>query len=153
MAELQPGESNGHREIRAKVRLDFKGVGKSGRFLFGGKAVEKVAEEAREHQVAMLRNVPIQGIQINDLDLSMDIYTIHDDIENHDVAFAPVIMDVSADTLEDLVRFIARDDFRKVEIISPAALNFYKTEMERLLFSVSREFKQMRENLERKYNR
>lgn len=153
MAVLQPGEGNGDKGIRAKVRLDFKGVGKSGRFLFGGKTTEKAAEEAREHQITMLRNVPIQGIQINDLDLSTDIYTIKDEFENHDVSYAPVILDVSADTLEDLVRFIAREDFRKIEIISPPTISLYRTEMERLLFSVAREFKNMRESLERKLNK
>ncbi|MCL6559859.1 MAG: hypothetical protein K6U74_13900, partial [Firmicutes bacterium] len=101
---------------------------------------------------SLLRYVPIQGIHIEDVDLSLDIYTVYDDVNNQEVAYAPVVLQLTADTLEDLVRFVARDDFRKIEIIAPPALSLNKHEVERLMFRVFEEFKKYRQHLERKYN-
>ncbi|NMA52867.1 MAG: hypothetical protein GX949_07685, partial [Peptococcaceae bacterium] len=92
--------------ILFKVRLDFKSNGKPGRLLFGGKTSEKTAEELREQQMAIFRNVPIQGIQIMDIDISTDIYTMYDELENTDAAYAPMVLTVKADNLECIVRFI-----------------------------------------------
>lgn len=152
MTNYQPVEGTGDRNIKVKIRLDFKGVGKPGRFLFGGKPTEKAAEEAREQQVAMFRNVPLQGIHIEDIDMSTEVYTVYDDMNNTEVAFAPVILQISAETLEDIVKFIAREDFRKIEVISPQVLSLQKYEMERLMFRMAEEFKGFRAYLERKYN-
>lgn len=152
MAGFAPGESPGDKDIRVKVRLDFKGIGRPGRLFFGGKTTDKAAEEAREQQVALLRNVPIQGIQINDVDLSLDIYTVYDDVNNTEVAYAPIVLELTVETIEDLVRFVARDEFRKIEILSPATLSLNKYEAERLMFRIAEEFRQYRSHLERKYN-
>jgi len=141
-----------HRPLRVKVRLDFRGMGKPGRFLFGGKPSDKAAEEIREQQVAIFRNVPIQGIQIEEIDMSSEVYMVHDDVSNAEVAYAPVIMQIRAETLEDVMRFIARDDFRKIEIIDPPNLTLSRYDVERLLFRVAEEMRQYRILLERKYN-
>lgn len=138
--------------IRVKIRLDFKGTGKQSKFFFGGKSIEKLAEETRDHNVSMFRNIPIQGIKIIDIDMGTDVYTVYDDINNTESAFAPVILDVSADSVEDLLKLIARDDFRKIEVTSPATINLNKFDVERLIFKVSEEFKGYRQYLERKYN-
>ncbi|WP_031515227.1 hypothetical protein [Desulfofalx alkaliphila] len=139
-------------KVQAKIRLDFKGIGKPGRLFFGGKNTEKAAEEIRDQQVAMFRNVPIQGIQIEDIDMSTEVYTVYDDINHTEVAYAPVELLVTADTLQDILRFIARDDFRKVEILEPSSMQLSKYEIERLLFRVSQEMRNYRDYLERKYN-
>ncbi|HHW42953.1 MAG TPA: hypothetical protein GXX25_03925 [Desulfotomaculum sp.] len=146
------GENSTERDIRAKVRLDFKGVGRPGRLFFGGKSTEKAAEEMREQQAAMLRNIPVQGIHILDVDLSLELYTIYDDVNNQEVAYAPAVLELIADTIEDPVRFAAREEFRKIEIISPAAISLQKVELERLMFRVAEEVRKYRQNLERKYN-
>ncbi|MQL51618.1 hypothetical protein GFC01_04950 [Desulfofundulus thermobenzoicus] len=146
------GENSTERDIRAKVRLDFKGVGRPGRLFFGGKSTEKAAEEMREQQAAMLRNIPVQGIHILDVDLSLELYTIYDDVNNQEVAYAPAVLELIADTIEDLVRFAVREEFRKIEIISPAAISLQKVELERLMFRVAEEVRKYRQNLERKYN-
>ncbi|NPV74367.1 MAG: hypothetical protein HPY89_11460 [Pelotomaculum sp.] len=135
-----------------KIRLDFKGTGKPGRFLFGGKPTDKAAEDAREQHVSVFRNVPIQGIQILDIDVSTDVYTVYDDLTNVDVAYAPLILTVKADGLEDIIRFITREDFRKIEILDPAFLTLSHLDVERLLFKVHEEMKEFRSRLERKYN-
>ncbi|GAB6182190.1 hypothetical protein JCM14036_35090 [Desulfotomaculum defluvii] len=142
-----------YRPLRVKVRLDFKGVGKPGRFLFGGKPGDKAAEDLREQQVAVFRNVPIQGIQVEEIDMSAEVYVVQDEFTNSEVAYAPVIIQLRAETLEDVVRFIARDDFRKIEIIDPPNLALTKYDVERLLFRVAEEMRSYRTILERKFNR
>ena len=137
--------------IKVRIRLDYKGVNKPGKFFFGGKNTEDVAEEVRSQQVGMLRNVPLQGISIEDVDLSREVYSVYDEIINAQVAFAPVVLTVSADSLEDVVRFIAREEFRKIEIIEPDYMVLSKIDIERVLFRVSEELRGYRVLLERKF--
>ncbi|KAF1086483.1 hypothetical protein SPSYN_00202 [Sporotomaculum syntrophicum] len=147
MAEFNPDT-----EISVKVRLDFKGQGRPGRFLFGGKPVDRAAEEVREQQVALLRNVPIQGIHIDDIDTSIEVYTVWDDENEVNVAYAPVIITVTADNIEDLLRFIVRESFCKIEVIEPASIVMSRYDLERFLFKVSKEMKNYVARLERKHN-
>jgi hypothetical protein len=138
--------------ILFKVRLDFKSNGKPGRLLFGGKPSEKAAEEVREQQVAVFRNIPLQGIQIIDIDVSTDVYSVYDEIANTYIAYAPLVLTIKADDLENIVRFITREDFRKIEILDPASINLSHADLERLLFRVHEEMKEYRLRLEKKYN-
>lgn len=138
--------------VRVRIRLDYKGLQKPGKFFFGGKDTEEVAEETREQQVNMLRNVPLQGITIEEVDMSGDVYSVYDELVNAQVAYAPVVLTVRADGLEDVVRFIARDEFRKVEVLEPECIEMNKTDIERILFRVSEEYRGYRILLERKYN-
>lgn len=140
------------RTIRAKIRIDFKGNAKPGKFFFGGKSVEKMAEEAREQNVAIFRNIPLQGISILDIDIGTEVYSFFDDISNTETAYAPVILDVAADSVEDLLKLVAREDFRKIDIISPPVINMDRFDVERVLFRVAEELKGYRSLLERKYN-
>lgn len=135
-----------------KVRLDFKSNGRPGRLLFGGKPSDKAAEEVREQQVAVFRNIPLQGIQIIDIDVSTDVYSVYDEITNTYAAYAPLVLTVRADNLENIIRFIAREDFRKIEILDPASINLSHSDIERLLFRVHEEMKDYKLRLEKKYN-
>ncbi|MFZ5632710.1 MAG: hypothetical protein ACOY40_07655 [Bacillota bacterium] len=147
------GQNTPHdRTIRAKIRLDFKGTAKPGRLFFKGKSIERLAEEAREHNVAVFRNIPLQGVYILDVDMGTEVYTVYDDVNNTDTAYAPVVLDVAADSVEDLLKLVAREDFRKIEVVSPGELSLGKVEVERLLFRMAEEIKLYRTNLERKYN-
>ena len=152
MAGYQSDEMPGDKEIRVKVRLDFKGTAKPGRFIFGGKPIEKVAEETREQHMAMFRNVPMQGIHIGNIDMGLEVYTVYDDVNNIEVAYAPVILEILADSLEDLLKFVAREDFRKIEVMTPGSLELQRYDLERLLFRVSEEIKSFKNHMERKYN-
>lgn len=138
--------------IRVKIRFDYRGFQKPGKFFFGGKNTEEVAEEIREQQVGMLRNVPLQGINIEEVDMSSDVYTVYDEFVNAEVAFAPVILTVTADSLEDVIRFIAREEFRKIEILQPDNMILNKIDIERVLFRVSEELRGYRLLLEKKYS-
>jgi len=150
---IQSGDGIGDRNgILVKVRLDFKGTGKTGRFFFGGKNVDKAAEEYREQQLAVFRNVPMQGIHIIDIDVSTEVYTVFDDITNTEVAYAPLVLTIKADSLENIIRFIAREDFRKIEVLDPASISLSHSDIERILFRIYEEMKDFRLWLERKYN-
>lgn len=143
---------DGRDGLLVKIRLDFKGAGRPGRFLFGGKPTDKAAEEAREQQVAIFRNVPIQGIQIVDIDVSTEVYTVYDELTNNENAYAPLVLTIKADGLENVIRFISREDFRKIEVLDPAYISFGHSDIERLLFKVHEEIKDFKSRLERKYN-
>ncbi|MEG6616258.1 hypothetical protein V6C27_07450 [Peptococcaceae bacterium 1198_IL3148] len=148
---INDGE-NLYGRVLARIRMDFKGIGKPGKLFFGGKDTEKVAEEIRDQQVAVFRNVPIQGISIEDIEMNTEVYTMYDEINHIEVAFAPVSMVISADTLQDILRFVAREEFRKIEILEPASIHLSKHDIERLFFRMSEEMKATRQYMERKYN-
>ena len=152
MVKIKVGEEVIRSNLLVKIRLDYRGQTKPSRFLFNNKSTEKVAEEIREQKVAMLRNVPLQGVKITDIDLSADIYTVTDEKTGDDVAYAPVTISVHADTIEDLSKIILQEEFRKIEIVEPDHVILNKTELERLLFKMKDELSNYKELLERKYN-
>lgn len=149
---MQAGVSLVDRDIKVRIRLDFKGTNKPGRLLFGGKTVEKAAEEVREQQVALFRNVPMQGLHIEDIDMSNEIYTVIDEVTNVEVAYAPVVLTITADALDDVARFITRDDIRRVEVLEPGSITLNRYDLERLMFRIYEEMRSYRLQLERKYN-
>ncbi len=139
-----------NRPLHLRIRLDFKGQPQN-RFFFGGKTSEKIAEETREKQVALMRNVPFQGITINNIDTGVEIYTIHDENSSEESAFAPAYIELTADNIEDIIRFVVKDEFRKVEIIEPQEIVLSKQDLERVIFKVNEEMRSYRNSLERKF--
>lgn len=129
--------------IKIKMRFDYKGQVKNSK-LFGNKQPEQLAEENREHKVTMLRNIPMQGISIVDIDMSMDVYSVIDEISGKKIAFAPVVITLVADGLENAIRFAAQEEFRTVQVVEPDALNFTAGDTEKLLFRVSQEIMDFR---------
>ncbi len=123
-------------KLRFKVRFDYKGKPKPARFFFGAKKTEEVAHEIREQQVALWRNIPLQGIYVEDIDVG-DMYSIYDEEMEEEIAFAPLELLVNADSLEDLLCFIIRDEFRKIEILHPQSIMLNSKETEKLLFKIN----------------
>lgn len=139
-------------KLKAKIRLDYKGVNKPSKFLFGGKSTDQAAEEMRDQQVALLRNVPLQGIRVEDVDMSLDLYTVYDEVQNLQISYAPVVLTVEADSLEDIVKFVAREEFRKIELLEPDNIVLSRMDTERILFRLSEEMRSYRMQLERKFH-
>lgn len=125
--------------IRVRIRLDFRGEGKSGRFIFGGKSRDEMAEQVREQEVALLRNVPMQGIVLEDIDLSLDLYIVNesDGRRKREIAYAPVVLTLRLENLDDLLPLIVKPEFRKIEFLSPETLPIHRLDVERLFFRVS----------------
>ncbi len=141
--------------IRVRIRVDFRGESKNGRFFFGGKSKELMAETMREQQVALLRNVPLQGIIIEEVDLSLDVYAVTEENgrRNQEVAYAPIILTLRIENIDDLLPLLIKPEFRKIEFLSPENISLHRLDMERLLFRLSQSFQQELRVLEQKYSR
>ncbi len=134
--ETQTEAKETQKRLKFKVRFDYKGKPKPARFFFGGKKTEDVAQECREQQIARWRNIPFQGINVEDID-PREIYNVYDEEMDEEVAYAPLELLVSADSLEDLLRFIFREEFRRIEILEPSSILLNNKEIEKLLFRIN----------------
>lgn len=139
--------------LRVRIRLDYRGEQRNGRFFFGGKNKEQVAELEREQQVAMLRNVPLQGLILEEVDLSLDVYSVNEARGHrlYDVAYAPILLTIRLENIEDLLPLLLRSEFRKIEFLSPENINIHRLDLERVLYRFSHAFQQEIKVLEQKY--
>lgn len=136
--------------LKFKIRFDYKGKPRPARLFFGGKKNEDVALEIRDQQVALWRNIPLQGLYVDDIELG-EIYNVYDEELDEEVTFAPLEMMVYADCLEDMLRFILREEFRRIEILEPRNIHLTNKETEKLLFKVNelmqqRSYQRQKEN-------
>ncbi|WP_350342472.1 hypothetical protein PRVXT_001711 [Proteinivorax tanatarense] len=129
---------NQSKGIRCKIRLDIPGYNKSGRFLFGVKDGISMAKENRLKEVNMLKNIPFQGVKLERISSSLDIYTLEE--EKGNISYAPIELEVMVDLLEDLLPFITRPDFSKIEILDPSDISLDKAQGERLLTRIGLEY-------------
>lgn len=136
---LKVKEQPVYSRLKFRVRFDYKGKPRPARFFFGGKRTENVAQELRDQQVALWKNVPLQGINIENMDLG-EVYSVYDEEMDEEIAFAPLELVVSSDSLEDLLRFVFREEFRRIEILEPGNLLLSGKEIERLLFKMNELF-------------
>lgn len=124
--------------VRAKVRLDFRGETRPRRFLFGTEDPAQAAERARERQVEVLRNLPLQGVEMEGIDSDSEIYRISTGTgEEEEVAFAPVEFTLKADSIEDLIPFTSRQEFRCIKVLEPEEIVLTPYEIERMLYRMS----------------
>ena len=151
MVKIKVDDEIIHSPIRAKIRLDYQAEGKQRSFLFGGKNIERLAEETREQKVAMLRNIPIQGITIEDVDVSLGVYNVFDENTQIETTYAPVLITITSETFEDIVKFVMRSEFRKIEIIEPENMIFSRFDVERILFRINEELHIFKRQFERKF--
>lgn len=136
--------------IKLRLRLDYMSSGKNSRSIFGKKNIEQLAEDVRQNKVALMRNIPVQGIFIEDIDMSQEVYSIYDEINSKSVAFAPVIITILADSIEDAISFTMKDEFRTVQILEPPEIKLTALQIEKLFFKVNEELLNYRNCLERK---
>lgn len=127
-------------KIRAKVRFDYRGKARPPRFFFGGKRSEEAAVDLRQQQEALWHNVPVQGVYIQNI-VAGDIYTVFDDEVDNQVAYAPLELEVLADSLCHLVRFAVRDEFRRIKVMEPAKLDLSIHDMEQVFFQINEQTK------------
>lgn len=133
--EPEPASSLGinlAEKIQVKVRFDYRGTPRPARFFFGGKGSREVAEDLRERKATMWRNVPLQGVQVDDVK-HLDMYTVYETSEEDEISYAPLELLATVDSLEDCLRFVSLAEFRRLQVITPPALTLSGREMERLL--------------------
>ncbi|HEY8343974.1 MAG TPA: hypothetical protein VIL66_02155 [Bacillota bacterium] len=145
MLRVKKGDSWDYSPIRAKIRFDFRGeTGRQsflGALAFGKTKPEEVAESIRQRRVAMLKNLPWQGVALEEIQADQEIYTIPEAEQGERLAYAPVELTVRADSLEDLLPFVLREEFRKIKIIEPEEMVFSNFDMERAIYKMGQEFR------------
>lgn len=127
--------------LKARVRLDYRGRTQPYRLFVGAKKASDVALEHREREIGLLRHIPLQGIRVLDVDTTPEVYEVTDAVTGESVAYAPVIVQVEADSIEDLVRFILREEFRKIEVLEPDEIHLTHYDAERFLYRMGEEMK------------
>ena len=139
--------------VRVKIRMDFRGETGQSRFIFGGKSKEQVADSLREQHVAQLRNVPLQGIWIEEIDMSGEVYLVMetDGRKAREVAYAPIVMSLRVENIDDLLPLLLKSEFRKIEFLSPENVNIHRLDLERFLFRISQSFQQEVKAIEQHY--
>jgi hypothetical protein len=138
------------KSLKVRLRFDYRGEKNGG--LFSRKPSDKVAEEVRERIAALLRNVPRRGIFIEEIDTNLEIYQVIEEDTGKDVAFAPLEMVAYADSIEDIIGFIMRPEFRRIEVLYPDNITLSDKVLERLLYRVNEEFGSFTRALEKRLN-
>jgi len=137
------------RQYKFKIRLDYMSA-KPNKGFFSGKSVEDLAEELRQNKVASLRNVPIQGVIVEDIDMSQEVYILYDEVTSRKQAYAPVTILLSADSVEDILPLVMLDEFRTVQVLEPKIWNLNHLHIEKILFKINEELMEYRKIIERK---
>lgn len=143
MVRGREGDGTAGGPLKARVRLDYQGRSQPYKLFVGAKKAGEVAAENRDREIGLLRNIPLQGIRVLEVDTSPEIYQVADPVTGEDVAFAPVVIQLEADSIEDLVRFILREEFRKIEVLEPEELLLSHYDAERFLYRMGEEMKQL----------
>ncbi|HBF38883.1 MAG TPA: hypothetical protein DDW50_16380 [Firmicutes bacterium] len=127
--------------MKAKIRFDYKAEpGTDRKFFWQHHDIREQAKEIRAKNVALLQNLPFQGLMVEALNLERDVYVALDD-QNQEVAYAPVEMVVQADSIADLMPLTLREEFRKIKVMEPDAMSLTSNDVERFLFRVNEEFR------------
>lgn len=134
--------------IRARLRLDYGVEGRRG--WFGNRHPQREVEEIREEKMALLRNLPLQGLEIEEVDGSAETYTVTNEVTGRQVVYAPVMLNVRAERLEDLLHLAMLEEVRKIEIAEPEEITLRMEEMQHLLFRAAQESRAALRALERK---
>ncbi len=127
--------------VKAKIRLDFKAEDGGRKFFWKRRNLQEAAKILRSRQVSLLRNLPFQGLNVEELNEDGEVYSIPDIVNHGEVAYAPLELTVDADSIEDLMQFTLREEFRKIKILEPDELFLSNGEVERLLFRVNEEYR------------
>ena len=137
-------------KLRMRARFDYAGRERGGRLFFGSKNGEEVAEEIRQRQASLLRNMPIQGILIEEIDMGQEVYSVTDDITGKTTTYAPITVAFYADTIEDAIRFTMKEEFRTIETLGPETLELGKSEIDRILLKANEELANYKSYIQRK---
>lgn len=140
----------GDKRMRLKARFDYRGEEKQGRLFMRGKEGEQVAEEIREQKAILLRNMPIQGVRIEEINTDIEIYTVREENEKRDAAYAPIEFIMETDTIEDLIPLLLKEEFRKIEVVGPNEIVLGKHDVERIIYRINEEMRNYQLFLERR---
>jgi len=127
--------------LKARIRFDFKAEAPSSHFFWRRHDLREAAKKIRNQKVALLRNLPLQGVNVQGLELDYEVYLVPGEGHNGDAAYAPAELVVEADSPEDLIKLTLKEEFRKIRVLEPQELSLSHNEMERLIFKMSEEYR------------
>lgn len=127
--------------VRARIRLDFKAEAGGRKFFWRRCNLREVANTVRSKQVSLLSNLPFQGVNVEDVNVDREVYILSDGENRKETAYAPLELIVEADSIEDLMQFTLREEFRKIKIMEPEQISLTNGDLERLIFKVNEEYR------------
>ena len=72
----------------------------------------------------------------------IELYSVYDEVEETLAVYAPVELRATLDSLEDILRFVCRSEFRRVEFIEPSRISLTNQDLEKLFFRFGEMLKQ-----------
>jgi hypothetical protein len=78
---------------------------------------------------------------VEDFNADRDVYVLSDVENRKETAYAPLELVVEADSVEDLMEFTLREEFRKIKILEPDHISLSNGDLERLIFKVNEEYR------------
>lgn len=127
--------------VKAKIRFDFKANAGSRRFFWQRRDLRETAKTIRHQRLALLRNIPFQGLNVAELNEDFEIYLMPDDNNGREAAYAPAELVVEADSIEDLMPLTLKEEFRKIKLLEPEKLMISNNEMEKFLYKMNTEYR------------
>lgn len=128
--------------VRARIRFDYKAEPGTGRrFFWQRRDLRQIAREIRAKKVSLLRNLPFQGLNVEAFNMEHEIYLLPEDGEHRETAYAPLEMEVEADSIGDLMPLTLMEEFRKIKVLEPEELSLSNVDVERFLFRVNEEYR------------
>lgn len=127
--------------VKARIRLDFKAEAGGRKFFWQRHNLQEAAKAVRSRQVSLLSNLPFQGVNVEDVKVDREVYVLSDVENRKETAYAPLELVVDADSIEDLIQFTLREEFRKIKIMEPDKISLTNGEMEKLIFKVNEEYR------------
>ena len=88
--------------------------------------------------------------------LSYGLYVVSTEAEGrrtYEVAYAPVILTLRIETLDDLLPMLFKPEFRKIDFLSPDSIALHRLDLERLFFRMGQMLQQELKLMEQKYVR
>lgn len=139
LADVPPPASQTKKTLTFTLRYDFKGQSRPPKLFKRGKSAEEVAEETRDRQVEMLQNVPWPGVKVEDVKANFPAYTLQE--EEEDTAFAPAEITITAQSLEEALPLLLREELRLCELTAPEEITLSAAELSRLFVRIREELK------------
>ncbi len=127
--------------VKARIRLDFKAEAGGRKFFWQRHNLQEIAKTVRSRQVSLLSNLPFQGLNVEALNEEREVYILSGGENRKEVAYAPLELVVEADSIEDLMQFTLREEFRKIKILEPDHISLSNGDLERLIFKVNEEYR------------
>jgi uncharacterized membrane protein len=137
-------------KLHFRMRLEFKATARPFRLFRKKKDLKEEAATLRRKRVPILQQVPIQGIDILEIDPHHTVYIKDED--GRKAAYAPVEILFEAESLDDAIPFLVSKEFCNVELMYPEQVTLRPQEFERIIGKANDQLKNYRACLEIRYN-